>query len=242
MKTSARKYILIMVCVIFILASLTGCPGSIRSDAIRQLVEKENTGLERINQGLKAKTETIKKAVADLKDSQKRYLTILKLWEKELKRAQIFAASPGDLQNKLVREAVFIQFAQLEIDRTDAYDSLQKDFEAQADGLSTAFEKVVTAASKVQENLKQIDSYVHEPNYKFAAETIDLTTIGEALSEFDSTKKILQQVADAGESVQDTLGHIKVSDQHANIKELVDTLSLISSRLKELKQSEGSKQ
>jgi len=176
MRLYPQKHHIIMFSIIFVLAELTGCAGTIRSDAVRQLVEKESTGLERINQGLKEQKDNIKRAVEDLKKSQHRYVTNLRLWEKELKRAQIFAASPGDLQNKLVRKAVFIQFAQLEMDRSDAYENLQKDFNAQADGLFVAYEKMMTAVTKTQEQLKQIDSYVHESNLKFAAESIDMKT------------------------------------------------------------------
>jgi hypothetical protein len=90
----------------------------------------------------------IKDAIEGLKRSHQLYLNNLKLWEKELKRAQIFAASPSDLRNKPVRQAVFTQLAQLEIDRNDAYVNLQRDFETQANALRGAYKKILVAAGK----------------------------------------------------------------------------------------------
>lgn len=223
------------------LSCLSGCAGSIRSDAVRQLVEKETIGLGRVNQGLKAQEEQIRLAVEDLKQNQQKYLNVMRLWEKELKRSQIFAASPGDLQNKLVRQAVFIQFSQLEIDRNDAYGNLQQDFALQADSLYNAYKKIVAAAAKTEDQLKIIDSYVHESNATFAIESIDMTTIREALSEFDEGKAYLQKAADAGKALEKALGQAKVADRNVHMQELMGTLTLISSRLQELKKTETAK-
>ena len=221
--------------ILFTSAGLTGCAGSIRSDAVKQLVEQETNGLGKIVQSLKSEEGKIKQALDDLKQSQVKYVTSLKIWEKELQRAQIFAASPGDLRNKLVRDAVFTQYAQLELDRNSAYDKLQQDFAGQADDLYTAYKKIVTAAVKAEEQLKIIDAYVHDSNLKFTVESMDMTAVKTALAEFDETKSIMGKVAKNSEAVEKTLARVKISDRHANMKELVDTLTLISSRLSEMK-------
>lgn len=232
MRLNAQK---MKVAALVLLVSMTGCAGAIRSDAVRQLIEKEKAGLTRVNQGLKAQEKTIEDAVNDLKSSHRLYLNNLELWEKELKRAQIFAASPGDLQNKLVRQAVFTQLAQLELDRNDAYVNLQRDFDTQADALYEAYKQIVDAAVKVEEQLKAIDAYVHRSTFTFAAESVDLATIQIALSEFEEGKILLQKAAEAGKSLEKALGYTKVVDRNVHMRELIETLSLISSRLQELK-------
>lgn len=222
--------------LLVVLIGLTGCAGTIRSDSVRQLVEQEKTSLSRVNQGLREMEGNIKDAIEDLKRSHQLYLNNLKLWEKELKRAQIFAASPGDLRNKPVRQAVFTQLAQLEIDRNDAYVNLQRDFETQANALRGAYKKILVAAGKVEKQLGAVDVYVHKSTFMFAVESIDLTMIREALSEFEETKVLLQRAAEAGEAIEKALGHAKVVDRNLHMRELIETLSLISSRLQELKQ------
>ena len=236
MGQNVKKTHLVILVLVFVLAGLTGCAGAIRSNSVRQLVEKEKTSLIRVNQGLKEMEGKINSAIEDLKMSHQLYLKNLRLWEKELKRAQIFAASPGDLRNKPVRQAVFTQLAQLEIDRNDAYVNLQRDFEIQADALQGAYKKILAAAAKVEKQLETVDAYVHKSTFTFAVESIDLTTIQEALSEFEEGKILLQRAAKAGEAIEKALGHAKVVDRNLHMRELIETLTLISSRLQELKQ------
>lgn len=224
-----------IVFILFTFAGLTGCAGSIRSDAVKQLVEQEKSGLGKVVQSLKSEDGRIRQAIDDLKKSQDKYVTSLKIWEKELQRAQIFAASPGDFRNKLVRKAVFTQYAQLEVDRNSAYDKLQQDITGQADDLYTAYKKIVSAAVKAEEQFKVIDAYVHDSTMKFTVESMDMTAVKTALAEFDETKSIMEKVAKNSEAVEKTLARAKISDRHTNMKDLVDTLTLISSRLSELK-------
>ncbi|NIM98879.1 hypothetical protein GTO10_03230 [Candidatus Saccharibacteria bacterium] len=236
MRPNVEKTHLAILLLLLVVAGLTGCAGAIRSDPVRQLVEQEKKSLARVNQGLEKMEGGIKDAIEDLKRSHKLYLNNLRLWEKELKRAQIFAASPGDLRNKPVRQAVFTQLAQLEIDRNDAYANLQRDFETQADALQGAYEKILAATAKVEKQLDAVDVYVHKSAFTFFVESIDLTTIQEGLSEFEESKILLQRAAKAGEAIEKALGHAKVVDRNQHMRELIETLSLISSRLQELKQ------
>jgi hypothetical protein len=236
MGPNVEKTHLVILLLLVVLAGLTGCTRAIRSESVRQLVEQEKKSLARVNHGLEEMEGRINDAIEDLKRSHKLYLNNLRLWEKELKRAQIFAASPGDLRNKPVRQAVFTQLAQLEIDRNDAYGNLQRDFETQADALQGAYKKILAAAAKVEKQLETVDAYVHKSTFTFAVESIDLTTIQEALSEFEEGKILLQRAAEAGEAIEKALGHAKVVDRNLHMRELIETLSLISSRLQELKQ------
>jgi hypothetical protein len=238
MTIHSKKYRSIIILIVFIITGFTGCSGAIRSDAIKQLIEKEKVGLGRINEGLRVQEGKIKQAIDNLKESQKGYLQNLRVWERELKRAQIFATSPGNLKNQLIRKSVFVQLAQLEIDRSDAYEKVQQDFTAQADGLKDAYKKIVTASSKTQDQLKLIDDYVHESKLTFAADTINIEAIKEALSEYKEGQELLQKVADAGESLGKVLTYAKISDRSENMKEFMETLSLISLRMKELKPAE----
>jgi hypothetical protein len=83
---------------------------------------------------------------------------------------------------------------------------------------------------------RAVDVYVHKSTFTFAVESIDLTMIREALSEFEETKVLLQRAAEAGEAIEKALGHAKVVDRNSHMRELIETLSLISSRLQELRQ------
>ncbi len=235
MNRNAQKLNLTISLLFLVSVSLSACAGAVRSDSVRHLVENEKMGLMRVSNALKKNKKNIEAAIKDLKSSHQRYLTNLKLWEKELKRAQIFAASPADLRNKPVRKAVFTQLAQLEIDRNDAYINLQQDFEAQADNLDEAYKKILAAAQRMEKQIKLVDVYVHESGFTFAVESIDLTPIKEALSEFEEGKIILQRAGRAGAAIEKALGHAKVIDRNLHMRELIETLSLISSRLQELK-------
>ncbi len=124
----------------------------------------------------------------------------------------------------------------MEIDRNDAYANLQRNFETQADALQGAYEKILAATAKVEKQLDAVDVYVHKSAFTFFVESIDLTTIQEGLSEFEESKILLQRAAKAGEAIEKALGHAKVVDRNQHMRELIETLSLISSRLQELKQ------
>ncbi len=223
-----------LIVLLFVFIGITGCAGAIRSDNVRLLVEKEKTGLVRVNQLLKDLEDKIGIAVKNLKKSHQLYVNNLIIWEKELKRAQIFAASPGDLRNLPVRKAVFTQFAQLEIDRYDAYVNLQRQFDIQANALNESYKKILNASKKLQEQIEVIDTYVHESGFKFAIESIDLKTVKEALSEFEQGKILLQKAAKAGEALNKSIGYVKIADRNEQMRELTEVLSLISSKLQEL--------
>ncbi len=220
--------------LLFVFISIIGCAGGIRSDNVRLLVEEEKTGLIRVNQSLNALKDEIGIAVKNLKDGHQIYVKNLIIWEKELKRAQILAASPGDIRNKPVRKAVFTQFAQLEIDRYDAYANLQHQFVIQADALNESYKRILHASGKLQEQIEIIDDYVHESSFKFALESIDLKTVQEAFSEFEQGKILLQKAAKAGDILNKSIGYVKIADRNEQMRELTEVLSLFSSKLQEL--------
>lgn len=224
-----------LIFFVLIILGISGCAGAIRSDNVGQLVAKEKTGFEKINESLKGLNANISETMKDLKESHKLYVNNLKLWEQEVKRAQIFASSPGDLQNKPVRKAVFTQFAQVELDRYDAYENLQQNFETQTDTLLDAYNKILAASDKLQKQIDVLDTYVNKSDFTFALESIDMETISTALSEFEEGKLLLEKAAEAGEILEKSLKHADIVDFNPQMRQLSETLSLISSRLEELK-------
>jgi len=233
-KNVPRNSVAILI-LLLVFAGVTGCVRAIRSDNVRELVEREKEGLRRVNQALRDLEKKIYDAVRDLKTSHRLYLENIRLWEKELKSSQICLASPDEMHNSLVQQLVLMQLVQLEIDRNSAYANLQRDFETQADTLKEAYRKILIAADKVEEQLELINTYVHKSALAFTLESIDVATIREALKAFEEGSLLLQKAAKAGESIEKATGYARVADRNTHMGELIETLSLISSKLQELK-------
>jgi hypothetical protein len=213
---------------------LSGCSGTLRSGSVDQLATLEAGKLAALHDQLVAGQGRMNQAIDQLKNSYHSQLDTRELWERQVLDAKLVAAVPGNLNDPVIKHAVYIELAELHLTQADQFAAQRTAFDTQTDALKAAYAKLIEALAQAQKDFAPVAAYAGASNMSFAIQSVDLATIGAAVGEFQEAEKILAQAQAAVAKSQPAIGAAAGLPQDAAIRNFLAVLSGISARIKEI--------
>jgi hypothetical protein len=215
--------------------AVSGCSGALRSGSVDQLATLEATKLKALHDMLADRRPQVDKAIDGLKTSYHLQLMSPQLWEQQLMYARLVAAVPGNLNDPLIKRALYIELADLRLNQANQFAAQEAAFDAKAEALKAAYAKLVEALAQAQKDFGPVAAYAGASTVAFAAQSVDVATIGAAIGEFKEAQKILADAQAAASKAQPIIGAAaKLAPDDAAVQNFLAVLSQISARIKEV--------
>jgi hypothetical protein len=210
---------------------LTGCAG-FRSGAVDQLATIEFDKVGTLHQLLASKKDVLAQDIKDLKDAHLQQINALREWERQVTDARTITAVPGDIDDPVVRRALYYELADLRLTGANAFDGRIANFNARADAIVTAFNALVDAVHKSQKSFKPVLDYAKSSSASYAIQSVDADTVGAAIAEFQGAQDLLAQVVEADKKVDPLLTAATKANADPEIADFLNLMNILSAKLK----------
>jgi hypothetical protein len=214
--------------------SLSGCAGSVRSGSVDQLAKIEAQKLDTLHNLLVSQKPAVNTALDKLNDSYQMQFDGQIAWQREVLDAKVVAAVPGNIKNPEIKHAVYVEIANQHLDQTDIFLAQKRNFAAAITSLEEAYAKLIDAIAQSQKDFQPVVAYASSSNVAFGIQSIDVATVGAAISEFQKAEEQLAQAQRAADKVLAATKAVSNVAPGSQDQNFLSILSLISNRVKEV--------